>query len=222
MGLLYEQLEKVLLPGMTIPEPLRLLYKWIEDNKYYVDRDDGTRFGSLFSEQNMKSTRTDTERYFGTDITFIACGNSGLEHWFGHNKKEVLNRLCVFATTGFDGSMAAFWLDYNNVQKIVHMGSGSGSTLVCVLANNCVDFLRLMAIGYDEICWIEEFTQPPNKNLGEDEEFIHPNIRFQKWISETFNVTIPKTASEIVKFPSKMDDSHSQDIFWQWVENVVD
>ena len=32
MGLLYEQLEKVLLPGMTIPEPLKLLYKWIEES----------------------------------------------------------------------------------------------------------------------------------------------------------------------------------------------
>lgn len=221
MGLLDKQLEKVLLPGMTIPEPLRLLYKWIEDNKYYTDRDDETRFGYLFAEQKIKNTRTDTERYGGTDITFVACGNSGLEHWFGHNKKEILNRLCVFAITGCDGSMAAFWLDDNNVQKIVHMGSGSGSTLVCVLADNYVDFLRLIAIGYDEICWNKEFTQLPNTNLGKEEEFIHPNLEFQQWVSKTFNVTIPKTALEIVKFPSEMDDSHSQDSFWQWVETAV-
>lgn len=222
MGLLHEQLEKVLLPGMIIPEPLRLLYKWIEDHEYYTDRDDGTRFGSLFSEREIKSTQTDAERYGGTDITFVACGNSGLEHWFGHNRKEILNRLCVFATTGFDGSMAAFWLDDNNVQKIVHMGSGSGSILVCVLADDCIDFLRLIAIGYDEICWNEEFAHPPNTNIVEDEEFIHPNIEFQEWVTQTFDVTIPKTALDIIKFPSEIDDSYSQDAFWQWVESSVD
>ena len=222
MGLLYEQLENALLPGMIILEPLRLLYEWIEDNKTYTDRSDGIRFGSLFSEQELKSTWTEKERYGGTNIEFVACGNSGLEYWFGHNRKEVLNRLCVFARTGFDGSMAAFWLDDNHDQKIVHMGSGSGSTLVCVLAEDCVDFLRLLAIGYDEICWSEEFSQPPNTNLGKGEQFIHPHIDFQEWVSKTFNVTIPKNALEIIKFPSEMDDSQSHDPFWQWIESVVE
>ena len=74
--------------------------------------------------------------------------------------------------------MAAFWLDDDGKQKIVHLGSGSGSTLVCVLADDCVDFLRLLAIGYDEICWNEEFLQPPNTNTGQGELFIHPNIEF--------------------------------------------
>ena len=222
MGLLEVQLEKALLPGMIIPEPLRLLYKWIEDSKYYTDLVDGNRVGSLFSEQQIKSTWTDTERYGGTDISFVSEGNSGLEHWFGHDQQEVLNRLCVFAKTGFDGSMAAFWLDENNAQKIVHMGSGSDSTLVCVLADDCVDFLRLIAIGYDEICAIDEFAKPPNTNLGKYGQFIHPNIEFQEWVAKTFNVPIPKTALEIVKFPSEMDDSHSLDPFWQWVERMVD
>lgn len=43
------------------------------------------------------------------------------------------------------------------------MGSGSGSLLSCVLADNAVDFLRLLAIGYDEICWDEDFPFLPMK-----------------------------------------------------------
>lgn len=92
MGILYEQLEKVLPPGMIIPEPLELLYKWIEDNETFIDREDGIRFGFLFSEEVFKKTRTETERSGGTNIEIVACGNSGLEHWFGHSREEVLNR----------------------------------------------------------------------------------------------------------------------------------
>ena len=55
--------------------------------------------------------------------------------------------------------MAAFWLDDAGKQRIVHLGSGSGSTLVCILAEEAIDFLRLLAIGYDEICWSEVFSE---------------------------------------------------------------
>lgn len=34
----------------------------------------------------------------------------------------------------------------------------------------------------------------------------------------TFNVTIPETASEIVKHPSSMDDESSEDEFWNWCQ----
>ena len=57
------------------------------------------------------------------------------------------------------------------------MGSGSGSCLSCILADNTVDFLRLLAIGYDEICWEENFHLLPNEN---SENFIvKPNEIFQ-------------------------------------------
>ena len=38
-NILLQQLENALPEGMQIPEELRQLYQWIEDNGYYTDRD---------------------------------------------------------------------------------------------------------------------------------------------------------------------------------------
>jgi hypothetical protein len=140
-----------------------------------------------------------------------------MKYWFGHERPEVLNRVCVFARTGREGSMAAFWIDGGGDQKIVHLGSGSGSTLVCVLAHDPIDFLRLLAIGYDEICWESEYSQPPNTSLEAGQPFVHPNVEYQDWVRKTFSVTIPETGAEIVKHLANMGDEKSEDAFWRWV-----
>ncbi len=111
--------------------------------------------------------------------------------------------------------MAAFWLDDDGSQKIVHLGSGTGSTTVCVLAEDPVDFLRLLAIGYDEICWGDLYSDVPN---ADGDVVVEPNRVFADWVSQTFAVTIPERASEIVKHHAMMDDVESEDPFWQWVQ----
>ena len=111
--------------------------------------------------------------------------------------------------------MAAFWLADDGSQKIVHLGSGSGSTTVCVLADDAIDFLRLLAIGYDEICWGEYFSEPPN---AAGDYVIEPNHAFIDWVTKTFGVTIPTCGNEIVKHHAAMDDADSKDVFWRWVE----
>lgn len=214
MSTLQKQIERTLLPGMRIPEPLALLFKWIEDKGCFVDRDN-RRIGLLYPWEKLMAEWTKMERPGGTRIEFFAEGNVNLKYWFGHERPEVANRLCVFSKTGADGSLAAFWIDDRGQQRIVHLGSGSGSVLTCVLADDPVDFLRLIAIGYDEICWNSEFSQPPNS--GSD-IFVKPNIDFQDWVRHTFSVSIPNTAAEIVKHPSEMGDVESLDDFCQWVE----
>lgn len=217
MGMLFEQINKTLQPGMGIPEPLRLLFEWIEKRGTYVDRDGG-RIGFLFPERAMKEGWTRAGRPGGTDVSFAPEGNVNMKYWFGHERPEMLSRLCVFCQTGREGSMAAFWLDPAGGQKIVHLGSGSGSTLVCVLADDAVDFLRLLAIGYGEICWPEDYNSPPNR----DGNFIvQPNTDFQNWVRNTFSVSIPATASEIVHHPSDMGDAESVDPFHQWVASLT-
>ncbi len=212
MSTLQKQIEQTLLPGMRVPDPLALLFAWIEDKGCSIDRDD-QRIGFLYPLEKLKAEWTETERPGGTHIEFFAEGNVNMKYWFGHERPQVLNRLCVFAKTGGDGSMAAFWIDDRGKQRIVHLGSGSGSILCCVLADDPVDFLRLLAIGYDEICWNSEFTQPPNAGGG---LFVHPNVEYQNWVKQTFSVGIPKTASEIVKHPSEMGDAESLDDFCRW------
>lgn len=214
MSLLQKQIERTLLPGMCVPEPLALLFTWIEDKGYFFDRNNH-RIGFLYPIKKLKAEWTKSERQGGTIIEFFAAGNAKMKKWFGYERPELSNRLCVFAKTGAEGSMAAFWIDDRAQQRIVHIGSGSGSILCCVLADDPVDFLRLLAIGYDEICWNCEFSQPPNSGSG---LFVHPNTEYQDWVKKTFSVSIPKTAAEIVKHPSEMGDAESLDDFCRWVE----
>ena len=214
MSKLGDEISATLLPGMTIAKSLQQLFDWIEQHGYFVDTENG-RIGSLFPDDELKAGWTDNERPGGTIIEFAAEGNVNLHYWFGHERREVLDRLCVFAKTGAEGSMAAFWIDDDGKQRIVHLGSGSGSTMCCVLADDPIEFLRLLAIGYDEICWNEAFSEPPNTD---DDMIVHPNIKFQSWVQQTFDVAIPSTALEIVKTPAEMGDANSTDEFCQWVE----
>lgn len=216
-SLLGRQIEATLCPGMALPEPLERLFCWIESHRYFVDNKHG-RIGLLFSERDMKQGWTEAGRPGGTDISFASEGNVNLKYWFGSESTEIVNRLCVFAKTGADGSMAAFWLADDGSQKIVHLGSGSGSVTVCVLADDAVDFLRLIAIGYDEICWGDQFAASPN--LGGD-FVVEPNRAFADWVSTEFDVSIPERGSEVVKNVAAMTDEASPDAFWQWVRRMT-
>ena len=216
MSVLQDQLVQELPSGISLPDPIELLYKWIEDNGLFRDFE-ASRSGFLYPPDKMKAGWTDTERPGGTNITFSAYGDRNLVDWFGHDSPDVRNRLCQFARTGAEGSMGLFWLDEQGQQRIVHLGSGSGSTMCCVLADDPVDFLRLLAIGYDEICWGENlFANAPNSN---GELFVHPNTDYQNWVADTFGVTIPDAGIEIVQHPYDVVDS--PDPFYQWVQKHV-
>lgn len=216
-SVLGQQIAPTLCAGMVLPPPLELLFRWIESRRYFVDTPNG-RIGFLFPEVEMKHGWTDDGRPGGTDIGFAAEGNVNLRYWFKTTDPEVMRRLCVFGKSGGDGSMVAFWLADDGSQKIVHLGSGSGSVTLCILADDPVDFLRLLAIGYDEICWGDAYFEPPNANGG---FIVGPNLAYREWVEDTFHVTIPTRAIELVRNPASMDDDYSEDAFWQWVRKHV-
>jgi hypothetical protein len=127
-------------------------------------------------------------------------------------------------TTGGDGSRAGLWLDDDGRQHIVHLGSGSGSTMMCRLTHSPVEFLRLAAIGYDELCWPEAYaltSEEAHDEDDEDEEFAPP-LAFRAWVETTFGVVAPDRASEIVTDVSGMDDKSSNDPFWRWMREQPD
>jgi hypothetical protein len=208
-SILGQQISRILAPGMELPEPLELLFGWIERNGLYADQPAG-RAGFL----SPQAESTDEDGLAGTYIEFAAEGDASLKYWFGREGEEIRSRLRVFCRTGSDGSMGAFWLDDEGRQRIVHMGSGSGSTLVCVLADDAVDFLRLLAIGYEEICW-GGFEEPPDAPQAFSSG---PNAPFAEWVVNSFGVSIPETGAGIVRHPSNMGDGESADPFWNWIE----
>ena len=215
-NILLQQLENALPKGMQIPEELRKLYQWIEDNGYYMDAK-GVRYGWLFPEEKIKESWTDNERIGGTMITFNvdeeSYRNELLEIQYKEHLNEVKRRLLVFARSGADGSECALWLDDEGCTQIVHIGSGSGSMMTCILVKNALDFLCLLAIGYDEICWDEDYPFPPNSN--KDNTFVHPNTQYQEWVQNTFHTTIPKIGLEVVT-PHNMNDEPITDPFLKW------
>ena len=215
-NILLQQLENALPEGMQIPEELRKFYQWIEDNGYYMDAK-GVRYGWLFPEDKIKESWTDNERIGGTMITFNvdeeSYRNELLEIQYKEHLNEVKRRLLVFARSGADGSECALWLDDEGRTQIVHIGSGSGSMMTCILVKNALDFLRLLAIGYDEICWDEDYPFPPNSN--KDNTFVHPNTQYQEWVQNTFHTTIPKIGLEVVT-PHNMNDEPITDPFLKW------
>ena len=215
-NILLQQLENVLPEGMQIPEELRQLYQWIEDNGYYEDRD-GVRYGYLYPQDKLRESWKEDEREGGTDISFYVAKLSEreelLEISFGKHKEETAQRLLSFAQSGGDGSECALWLDDEGRTQMVHIGSGSGSMMTCILVKNALDFLRLLAIGYDEICWDEYYPLPPNSN--KDNTFVYPNTQYQEWVQNTFHTTIPKIGLEVVT-PHNMNDEPITDPFFKW------
>ena len=221
-NILLQQLENALPAGMQIPEELRKLYQWIEDNGYYSENE-GIRYGYLYPQDKLRESWKEEEREGGTDIAFSVLKNIDreevLENYYKKHKDEVRRRLLVFAQSGADGSECALWLDDEGRTQIVHIGSGSGSMMTCILVKNALDFLRLLAIGYDEICWDEDYPFPPNSN--KDNTFVHPNTQYQEWVQNTFHTTIPKIGLEVVT-PHNMNDEPITDPFLKWFLEVTE
>ena len=221
-NILLQQLENALPKGMQIPEELRQLYQWIENNGYYSENE-GIRYGYLYPQDKLRESWKEEEREGGTDIAFSVLKNIDreevLENYYKKHKDEVRRRLLVFAQSGADGSECALWLDDEGHTQIVHIGSGSGSMMTCILVKNALDFLRLLAIGYDEICWDEDYPFPPNSN--KDNTFVHPNTQYQEWVQNTFHTTIPKIGLEVVT-PHNMNDEPITDPFLKWFLEVTE
>ena len=136
----------------------------------------------------------------------------------GSDNEDHIERLKVFARTGGDGSAAAFWLDNGGKQHIVHLGSGSGSVMIGIWVDSPLDFLRLISIGYYELCWPEDYELPPEELIDAGAEFEAPTA-LKKWIEDEFNTSVPRTADELVADMSEIGEE-SDDPFCQWVGSL--
>jgi hypothetical protein len=202
-------------PLIKVPEELVAYFQWLDEQDLYRNFDgDGFRYALIdpSQEQSCVGIQPPDPDY--------------AKAWTQSDDPEVYERLAAFCRTGGDGSYAALWLDDGGQVQIVHLGSGSGSVMMGVMVNNAVDFLRLLAIGYDELCWPQNHHRTPDEVFAEengdemeddpDMEFPAPPAALRDWVKTHFGATIPEVASEIVGAIPSMDDEHSDDPFWQW------
>lgn len=192
--------------GIEVPEPLLMLFQWVEASGYVESDRSGEPYGSLSSGWPGPGTNLILRGHRPDEAAEY------ISSWLRPLRGE-LPVLWSFCRTGSDGSRAALWRGPDGRTRIVHLGSGSGSLLACVLGDDAVDFLRLIAIGYHEICWNEDWIRPP---VAEPDRPLL-NEPYRAWVENTFDVTIPSTALEIVADPAEMGDAETADIWCRWV-----
>lgn len=132
-----------------------------------------------------------------------------MRYWLGF--KNLSDRFGIFGASP-DGSLYSFWIDDENKQKIVHLGSEGGE--LYVLADNFIDFLRLLAIGYDEIGFadLNMTIQEWNSEIGQEKDKGF-NTKFRGWVEKEFKVQIPDKGSEIVDV--------NNTTFRDWIEEQI-
>ena len=96
--------------------------------------------------------------------------------------------------------------------------------MMCTLTDDPVDFLRLLAIGYEDLCWPDQYEFPPeeiyDEEHDEDDDPILPPLQFRAWVEAEFGCAIPETAAELVPRTVSMDASASDDPFWLWIKRL--
>ena len=200
-------------PKLRLPDEFHALFDWIEANGFFLASEayPGDQLGLLGPENDVHSGRL-------TIILFrVATPEQARRHgqaWFGPVVPNIEDRLVPFARTGSDGSHVAFWLDDEGRQRVVHLGSEG---LACCLGQTPLDFLRLFAIGYEEISG--DCLQGPNA----PPEQAGRNAAYRAWLTERYPVTIPETAAEILsQRPDQMFPETSDDPFWRWARKSLD
>ena len=177
----FESIKKGIPNTITLPNELKKLCKWTEQNGYPIS--------GCFE---LRADDGETMRY-----------------WLGFT--DVSDRFGLFGA-GASGDIYAFWIDDSGKQKIVHLGSEGDA--IYILANNFVDFLRLLAIGYDEIGFADMSKTVDEWNLeaGNDKnEGINP--KFRDWVEQEFKVKVPKKGCEIANFNDRE--------FNDWIEGQL-
>ncbi len=198
-------------PGMELPQAFVTTIDWLDANNFVRD-------GSMAFVKPADAQLT-------SETGFKPVDPGHVEAWLGTEDKAFAERLAPIIPTGGEGSYAALWRRDDGGLSIVHMGSGSGSVLMATLTDNPVDMLRLMAIGYGELCWPEYFGITPEEehaNLvaavgAENVPPYSPPTQFRHFISKTFDVTIPRTASEIL---GDLENAPPDDPFTLWLASI--
>lgn len=195
-----------------LPELLRRTLRFMENHGCVRSRRDGVRYMTLHPEPENSDLATTA--FYVPDPAVTAS-------WTRRDDAEVNDRLSIFLRTGGDGSWAGLWLDDNGQQRFVHLGSGSGSVMLSVLTENVEDLLRLLAIGYGELCWPEQFKKTPDEvraDEDDDEDYPPVPIVFRNYVKGTLGLRIPKRASKVVASTVSMDALESDDPFWNWLK----
>lgn len=203
--------------GLCLPAEFETLFLWMEANGFvHPYRRGGGRYASLYPDER--------DDIGSSLVLFAPVDRKWRLGWTGGNE-AASDRLAPLLRTGGDGSYAALWLDDQGQQHFVHLGSGSGSIMLCTLMDSPVDFLRWVATGYEELCWPEIYGLTPEEAYDEDHDADDPPycppVQFREWVEATFHVCVPERASELIGTTAQMKlGATSDDPFFLWIRRL--
>ena len=111
--------------------------------------------------------------------------DTGTDAWVAADAAN-RDRLVVVAEADGSGGLAAMWLDDTGTPRFVLLDSEGGAPLR--LADDAVDFLRLLAVGYDELASFGFGAEPVTED---DWDPVAAVAEFRAWVESTFDVEVP-------------------------------
>ena len=153
--------------NFTIPEPLERAWSWMEQQGW--GRGDGN--GYVLTPYAGELQR---------GVVFLA--DQTLDGWFEPDEPG-FERMVPLAEISGDGGVGVAWRDDDGEVRF----GGFGAFGPFLLANNAVDFLRLIAIGHIELNSMLRTLEP------EEEESVAAHAEFRAWVSSEFDVEVPAT-----------------------------
>lgn len=180
MSTLSQLLTPTLPPGMSIPEPLERAWSWMEAKGWGFENEHGYFLTP----------------YAGTaELGIVFSPTETLAGWFEPGE-DGHDRLFPLGQTDGTGSFASLWRDPSDEVRVVVLGSEGERLLV---ADDAVDFLRLLAIGYSELNSYSLAEAP----IEDDDESVAALADFRAWVEHEFDVSVPAQWS--VREPDPFD-----------------
>lgn len=156
--------------GIRIPDELEAAWRWMEDRGWGATNEHGYYLTPYAGERQLGIVFDDGQ---------------SLEGWFLPPQAQA--RLVPLAEIGGDGSMGALWVSDDGRTRFVGLGSDGD---MYVLADDAVDFLRLIAVGYHEL-------SPVSLGLPPDEP--EAVSEFRAWVEATYAVEVPAIWPAVVE-----------------------
>ncbi|NYG59323.1 hypothetical protein BJ980_002246 [Nocardioides daedukensis] len=165
MSRLSELLTPNLPANLAIPEPLERAWAWLESRGWEGDNGNGYFLTPYAGEAQLGAVFTSAASLIG---------------WFEPGE-DGADRLLPFVELDGAGSVGVLWLDDSGAVRVAALGSDGA---VSLLAENAIDFLRLVAIGF---CDIDQFIE----GEPEDVESVEAHAEFRNWVETEFGVDVP-------------------------------
>jgi hypothetical protein len=126
----------------------------------------------------------------GGDFELFADDGEAITHW--SRIPDLHPYFVQFGSTG-NGSMIGIWQPKAGKQIYMHLSADEGWGTE--LADNFVDFMRLLAIGYETLGYFSELTIQELNKLAENEDLNQGfNPAFKTWVETEFRTTVPTTS----------------------------